>query len=262
MSFVSENSPERDNANDCQDRSASGQLHNATEVKVTKTEKGKQCIMENGYMYTMHRTKGDDSQWQCVEINSCKARIHITGSVITKRTNEHLHEPNCHRFHCNEVKAGVKRRASETQEPTHSIVASQLTNLSDESAIYLPKLDSFKKTICRARRKAANVPLEATSLDNLELPEVYKRTNKGEPFLHHDSGSAAQNTRILILGTKSNVEIVNTSSVWLADRTFKSAPNLFYQLYVVHALKGGPDPKWTSFAKSICAIAMQIRMHI
>ena len=72
----------------------------------------------------------------------------------------------------------MKRKASETQEPTHSIVASQLTNLYDESAVYLPKLDSLKKTISRVRRRAANVPPEPASLNNLEIPEIYKRTNK------------------------------------------------------------------------------------
>ena len=35
--------------------------------------------------------------------------------------------------------------------------------------------------------------------------------------------------------------MLNTSNIWLADGTFKTAPNLFYQLYVIHALKGGPN---------------------
>ena len=29
--------------------------------------------------------------------------------------------------------------------------------------------------------------------------------------------------------------------MWLADGTFKTAPLLFTQLYVIHALLGGPD---------------------
>ena len=75
VSIASETSPETNNANSIP---PSGQLHNAAEVKVTKTEKGKPCIMENGYTYTMHRINGDVSQCQCVERNSCKARIHTT----------------------------------------------------------------------------------------------------------------------------------------------------------------------------------------
>ena len=150
-----------------------------------------------------------------------------------KRTNEHTHEPNSKIFYCNEVKTGVKRRAAETQEPTHSIVVSKISNLNEESAVYLPRLDSLKRTICRARR-AENVHPEPTSLDALQIPEAYTRTNKGEPFLLYDSGSVAENSRIIIFGTQCNVETLNTSSVWLADGTFKVAPKLFYQLYVIH----------------------------
>ena len=50
------------------------------------------------------------------------------------------------------------------------------------------------------------------------------------------------NQRILIFGTDSNIEALNTASVWLADGTFKTAPSLFYQLYVIHALKSVTDP--------------------
>ena len=57
-----------------------------------------------------------------------------------KKTNEQTHEPNSKIFYCNEVKTGVKRRAAETQEPTHSNVVSKISNLNEESAVYLPKL--------------------------------------------------------------------------------------------------------------------------
>ena len=32
------------------------------------------------------------------------------------------------------------------------------------------------------------------------------------------------------------------SQYWLADGTFKTAADLFSQVYVIHALRGGPDP--------------------
>ena len=35
--------------------------------------------------------------------------------------------------------------------------------------------------------------------------------------------------------------MLQLSSVWLANGTFKTAPSLFTQVYVIHALHGGPD---------------------
>ena len=39
-----------------------------------------------------------------------------------------------------------------------------------------------------------------------------------------------------------NVEMLNASQIWLADRTFKTAPVLFSQVYTIHGLRGGPNP--------------------
>ena len=39
-----------------------------------------------------------------------------------------------------------------------------------------------------------------------------------------------------------NLEMLQLSQVWLADGTFETAPTLFAQVYVLHALRGGPDP--------------------
>ena len=47
--------------------------------------------------------------------------------------------------------------------------------------------------------------------------------------------------RIIIFGTERNLEMLQLSRMWLADGTFKTAPLLFTQLYVIHALRGGPD---------------------
>ena len=199
-----------------------------------------------------------NSMAMCRE-KSCRARIHTNESKVVKSSNEHTHEPISKIFHCNEVKAGIKRRAAESQKPTHSIVASKISKLEEESAVSLPRLDSLKRTICRARKKAENIHSEPTSLDTLQIPEVYTRTSKGEPFLLYDSGSDAENTRIIIFGTQSNLATLNTSSIWLADGTFKVAPKLFLQLYVIHGLKGGQIlSKMNIFSKLICIIAIKI----
>ena len=98
---------------------------------------------------------------------------------------------------------------------THTILTSSLKDTIEHSAIYLPKHDSLKQTIRRARKRALNVPLESYSFNTLVIPEAYKKTNKGEGFLLYDSGTSSENERLIIFGTASNIVMLNTSSIWI-----------------------------------------------
>ena len=82
---------------------------------------------------------------------------------------------------------------------------------------------------------------EIRSFNTLVIPEAYKKTSKGDRFLLYNFGTDSENQCLLIFGTASNIDMLNTSNIWLADGTFKTAPNLFYQLYVFQTLKGGPN---------------------
>ena len=126
------------------------------------------------------------------------------------------------------------------QEATHSALTSSINHLSEEAVVHLPKIDSLKRANVRSRKKYHNVPPEPTSLTNLEIPEFYTITDWGDRFLLYDSEIESENQRMLIFGTERNLEILSTSSVCLADGT-KTVPGLSYQLYVIHALKGGQD---------------------
>ena len=118
-------------------------------------------------------------------------------------------------------------------------MSDSLQTTTEGAAAKLPKLDSLKRTIQRQRVHYNIVMVQPKSLEQLFLPEEYKLTSKGEPFLLYDSGPETQ--RILIFGTQRNLEMLQLSKVWLADGTFKTAPLLFTQVYVIHALRGGPD---------------------
>ena len=66
------------------------------------------------------------------------------------------------------------------------------------------------------------------NVTNLEIPELYTLTDKGDLFLLYDSGIQSENQRILIFGSDRDLEMLSTSRVWLADGTFKTVPGLFY----------------------------------
>ena len=129
----------------------------------------------------------------------------------------------------------MKRKARDSQDSSHHIVGESLQTVTEGTAVKLPKLDSLKRTI--QHQQAA--PVQPITLEQLALSEEYKWTSRGEQFLLYNSGPETQ--RILIFGTQRNLKMLQLSSVWLADGTFKTAPSLFTQVYVIHALRGGPD---------------------
>ena len=135
---------------------------------------------------------------------------------------------------CLEVKDRMKCKARQTHDTT------ELEIIIASTAAKLPKLDSMKGTIRRERQVRDIALVQPESLHDLVIPPEFMITAKEENFLLFDSGPEL--TRILIFGTQKNCDLLTTSHIWLADGTFKTAPQLFAQVYTIHALRGGPNP--------------------
>ena len=208
--------------------------------RLIRSQRGGSKLVEGGYVYGVQRRVGEVTHWLSEKIGVCNARVHTQGTEIVKRTNEHLHSPDEQAVSCYETKIGSKRKARDSQDTSHQIVGESVITVSEGTAAKLPKLDSLKRIIQRQRAQQLAAPMQPTSLEQLALPPEYQQTAKGEQFLLYDSGPDTQ--RILIFGTQLNLEMLRLSDFWLADGTFKTEPPLFTQVYVVHALRGGPQP--------------------
>ena len=160
--------------------------------------------------------------------------------VIVKRTSEHLHEPDEQQIDCIALKAGVKRKARDTNDNTDHVIGHSLDTATKSTVIQLPKLDSLKRTIRCERQTIDAAPVQPESLDELVIPLEYQMTAKGENFLLYDSGPDTQ--RMITFGTQGNVEMLNASHIRLTDGTFKTAPSLFFKVYTIYGLRGGPNP--------------------
>ena len=103
--------------------------------------------------------------------------------TIVKRSNEHLHGPDVQLISCLETKAGLKRKAQETQDTTHHIIGQGVMVLTEGAAAKLPKLESLKRTIRRQRQSTTNFRPQPATLEDHQIPDEYQRTNKGDLFL-------------------------------------------------------------------------------
>ena len=71
------------------------------------------------------------------------------------------------------------------------------------------------------------------------IPDVYKETYANERFLLYDKRKSSYGGRLLVFASDEQLRVLFQSDVLFADGTFKVAPKLFEQLYVIHALQCG-----------------------
>ena len=195
-------------------------------MRMIKSSKGRDKLSFDGFIYK--------KQWRC-EVKSCKARLHTTGFNVLKKLGEHSHSVEIGKEEVFEFRAGVKRRARETNDNPHRVIAEVSGKLSDVAKTLLLSEKSLKK-ICHRARPA---PVNPTSLCDL-IMDGNLQTLGGKRFLLYDFGPGLD--RILMFGTEENKNILSYSTIWMADSTFKTVPSLCKQLYTIHELVGGVYP--------------------
>ena len=117
------------------------------------------------------------------------------------------------------VKVDMKRKARDSQDSSHHIEGEGLETVTEGTAAELPQLGSLKRTI--QLQQAA--PVQPATLEQLTLPEEYKRTSIDDQFLLYDGSCGTEDPHLRNVTEPGNVA---ADSVWLADGTFKTAPSL------------------------------------
>ena len=211
------------------------------------TQRGKRKLLRNNYMYVFQKDLADDmTSWECVQRRgsrkypgTCNARLKLdAGDNFVESVNEHTHPPSKTQCEVSKIKAGIKRRAETTNETTQQVLARELVGVSAAAAVNLPALHHMRRTIRGQRQTNENLPPLPASIAAIPvLPVEYQTTLSGQQFLLYDSGVGDVN-RIFVFGSPDGVSLLQRSGNWFCDGTFKVVPEIFYQLYTVHALTG------------------------
>ena len=77
------------------------------------------------------------------------------------------------------------------------------------------------------------VPTPAHREDIPDLPQAYRTTTNGDPFLVYDSG-VGDEVRIFTFASQDASQFLGDSEHWYADGTFSVCPGVFFQLYTIH----------------------------
>jgi len=186
---------------------------------------GKQTIMHNG--------RGNVNG-----VSECKAKIKVKNDVVVGSLHEHTHAPDSARCEVLQVRQNITKRAVETEETPQQILGREMQNLSEGASVQMVPIQHLRLQV-RRKRQAIHAPQPLpTARATIELPDEYKKLPTGENFLLFDSGVGDIN-RILIFGTDITSSLLAQSPNWFMDGTFAIVPELFFQLYTVHALIGG-----------------------
>lgn len=145
---------------------------------------------------------------------------------------EHNHAPDLVAIQAKRIVGNMKRKAEKSQEATTVLVAGAIGKASTNIAPELPTAELLTRTVARVREKANPQFQTPQSLADLVIPDQYKLTEKGDNFLHHDSGG--DKNRFLIFTTDENLDRLARCNIWQCDGTFKTVPHLFTQLYSIH----------------------------
>ena len=73
-------------------------------------------------------------------------------------------------------------------------------------------------------------------LEDINLSEIYTLTHEKEKFLQADlSNKLNKKQRFMIFTTEYNLEQMCKAFFWVMGGTFDVSPDLFYQIYIIHA---------------------------
>lgn len=203
-------------------------------MEESTTQKGKRMLFYEGYRFKFAKRNVDDSvSWRCLQSHCC-GRIKIMDDFITVIT-EHNHTPEPGKIEALKAAIEMRERAEQDFCKPRQIIQNSTAGIALEAAVHLPSYSASQRNIER-KRKITREPLQNPgTVRDIVIPQALQTTLRGMPFMLWDSGAVDPN-RILMFGSKENLDSLKTHQHWFIDGTFKVAPKLFFQVFTIHSL--------------------------
>uniref|UniRef100_A0A914W8X9 MULE transposase domain-containing protein n=1 Tax=Plectus sambesii TaxID=2011161 RepID=A0A914W8X9_9BILA len=215
-----------------------------------------------GYLFHFDKQSrnGERFYWVCAEWHKSKCQARVTMDVAFCITKDNLnihpnHFASAAQVEAVEAKAGMKRQAIETMDPTSAVVQTIRQDTSIGAIVHLPTTTSAARAVRRWRTEALAAPALPTSLEDLVIPEMYQSYEKrnpmgvgtiSTPFMAYDSadpdcgGVTGKDggDRCIFFASEHALKLVGSAKELYADGTFSITPGLFHQFYTIHVRYG------------------------
>ena len=203
----------------------------------TVSSKNKPILIASGHEFYFKRKNKFTENWICSKYQTlkCRATAITENNELIETREEHNHDISAGKSEARNVIKHIKD-LSERFTPTVAVASAVLPITNDLATQFaLPSKDKLIRTAARTRKQLdVNMPPSPVAR-NFEIPEIF------ENFIRYDSGSN-DHERIILCGDPEMLRVLEKSSFWLADGTFKITPKMFYQLYSIHVSVSGIAP--------------------
>ncbi|KAG0441854.1 hypothetical protein DMUE_0745 [Dictyocoela muelleri] len=198
-------------------------------IEIIKSQKGKNKIIHNGFVYNMMKKYENHICWRCIRRN-CSGKINTNLEIQDLLSSTpHWHSDDNERITKIRVNRQLKKSATESTENFENTLLQATHNLNENDFSHLNKIDNMRDYFTRMRNKKFN----NNKNEDIEILEMYKYTFDNNIFLQYDNGYGNEE-RIIIFYTNNNLKILEKSNLWLGDGTFYISPKGFEQVYILH----------------------------
>lgn len=201
-------------------------------MEFIKNNKGGEKLCYKNYMYTQKSKNETSLRWECSQRKSlsCNGKV-VTDleKMIVLTEISHVHPALSGKVEAAKLKLDFKEKAKECRGSTGQLLVDGIASSSQECRMSLGESGSLKRYIRRYVHEGR--PKDPDSLEELIIDGDWKLTD-GERFLIYDNGPNSNN-RIIIFGTDICLKQLSEAKTWFMDGTFKSAPALFKQIYII-----------------------------
>lgn len=150
------------------------------------------------------------------------------------KVSNHNHAANPAEARVKTARFEIKEKAKEIRIKPCQVIQDVNCQIDVNVQPFMPNKPAQRKIISRERHYA--LPKEPKVLLNLNIPDDLRITITGEMFLLREV--RVGDDYILIFSTQNNIRRLAQSGHWMGDGTFKTVPDIFLQLYTIHAPVG------------------------
>ncbi|KAL3110375.1 hypothetical protein niasHT_011813 [Heterodera trifolii] len=202
-----------------------------------KTQKGGICLWREGFRFTQKQK----NLWRCA-VRSCLARVTIVredndsmAGFLGETDHNHLPEPQKQQAETRRQKI-LECVQVEPRTKPRQLLAEVRRSTADETYVAMGSDNALN---CLMRRQKRKILGNVDCADPLAfvIPEKLRIKN-GEDIVLYDSRTVriGEKDAVLVFGSERTLDILSkNSATWHLDGTFKAAPNMWEQCFVVGA---------------------------